>query len=166
MKVIRKQPLSHNCLICGIDNPYGLHAAFYEMEDQSLRALFSFDKYHQSYPERTHGGMIAAILDESIGRAIWPLDPSIWGVTMKLQVEYHQPVPYGVPLKCVAKIDRHDRMTFEGRGEIQTLDGRMLAKATGLYIKLPLSKISPQNDNDGHPDDIDVLVPDQTVEID
>ena len=42
MKVVKKQTLSHNCIVCGLDNPEGVKARFYEMEDGSLISLFSF----------------------------------------------------------------------------------------------------------------------------
>ena len=66
MKVINKQTNSKMCILCGIENPCGVKASFYEMEDNSVIALFSFKEMHQSYPERTHGGMISAMLDESL----------------------------------------------------------------------------------------------------
>ena len=69
MKVRKKQTNAKDCIVCGINNPYGIHASFYEMEDDSLIALFRYKFDHQSYPERVHGGMIAAMLDETIGRA-------------------------------------------------------------------------------------------------
>jgi uncharacterized protein (TIGR00369 family) len=164
MKVNKKQSLSHDCIVCGVDNPYGVHASFYEMEDGSLIALFHFDKNHQSYPERTHGGMIAALIDETIGRAVWIKDPTVWGVTMRLNIEYHKPVPYGVPLKCVGKIDKLDKMTFHGVAEIETMDGVMLARGSALYMNIPLSKIT-LGENE-HPDDINVEIPDDIKEID
>jgi uncharacterized protein (TIGR00369 family) len=163
MKVIKKQTNSHDCLVCGVDNPYGVHAAFYEMEDQSLIALFRFDANHQSYPERTHGGMIAAMLDETIGRAVWILDPNVWGCTIKLEIQYHQAVPYDTPLKCVGKIDHLDKMTFHGTAEIKTMDNRLLARGVALYMVLPLSKISPSGE--GKAEDLNVYVEDSVKEI-
>jgi uncharacterized protein (TIGR00369 family) len=162
MKVLKKQANSHDCLICGVDNPLGVKARFYEMEDGSLEALFSFRSEHQSYPERTHGGMIAAIIDETIGRAVWMVDPTVWGVTIKLEVEYHQAVPYGVTLKCVGKIDKKDKMTFHGVAEIRDQNNRLLAKGSALYMAIPLSKITGEN---SHPADIDVDVPDGIKEL-
>ena len=64
LKVKAKQTGSHDCVVCGMENPDGLHAQFYSMEDDSCVALFHFNKRNQSYPNRVHGGMICAILDE------------------------------------------------------------------------------------------------------
>lgn len=167
MKVIKKQANSHDCLVCGIDNPFGLHASFYEMEDGSLIALFRYDQRHQSYPERTHGGMIAAILDETIGRAVWIKEPDLWACTLKLDIEYHQAVPYGVPLKCVGRIDKENSLTFHGIAEIKTMDDKLLARGIALYMKLPLEKISPKSSENGilNPNDLNVYLPDEVKEI-
>ena len=42
MKVLRKQANSKSCIICGMDNPLGVKAPFYEMEDNSVVTLFSY----------------------------------------------------------------------------------------------------------------------------
>ena len=31
-RVVRKHNNSGNCFVCGINNPYGLHSRFYELE--------------------------------------------------------------------------------------------------------------------------------------
>jgi len=38
--------------------------------------------YHQGYPNHMHGGMISAVLDETLGRAVQIYDTGIWGVTI------------------------------------------------------------------------------------
>ena len=63
------------------------------MENEYLVGKFSGINEHQSFPGRMHGGMISAILDEGIGRAIWIYEPSTWGVTTHLNVKYRKPVP-------------------------------------------------------------------------
>ena len=42
MKVISKQRNSRMCIICGLDNPAGVKAQFYNMEDGSVGAIFTF----------------------------------------------------------------------------------------------------------------------------
>lgn len=164
MKVVKKQTNATDCIVCGTENPNGVHASFYEMEDGSLRALFHFDAKHQSYPERTHGGLIAGIIDESIGRAIWIKKPGAYACTLKLNIEYHKGVPYGVPLVCKAYIDHVDNICFKGHAEICNEKGEMLAKGTALYMFLTLKQISPEEDV--KEEDINVFVPDNVTEID
>ena len=48
MKVISKQRNSKMCIICGLDNEYGLRAPFYNMEDGSVMTKFQYREEHQS----------------------------------------------------------------------------------------------------------------------
>ncbi len=168
MKIKKKQTNSHDCLVCGLDNEAGVKARFYEMEDDStIVGLFTVNSLLQSYPGRTHGGIISAIIDETVGRAIWIKEPDTWGVTMKLEVEFHKPVPYDVPLKCVGSITKSTGMIFEGKGEIIDGEGRLLARGTARYIKLSLEKIAAQGGhNDVHPEEVNVYEEDNLKEID
>ena len=47
MKVVSKQRNSKMCAICGMDNKYGLHAQFYNMEDSSVMTKFRYREEHQ-----------------------------------------------------------------------------------------------------------------------
>ena len=69
-KVTGKQENSKMCFICGKKNNFGLKASFYETEKNELIAIFKPCQEHQGYPGRLHGGIAAAILDETIGRNI------------------------------------------------------------------------------------------------
>ena len=69
-KVVRKHNNSGNCFVCGVNNEWGLHSDFYEMEDGTVAAIVTAKFNHQSYPGRVHGGVICAMLDETMGRAI------------------------------------------------------------------------------------------------
>lgn len=162
MKVIKKQFNSKMCLICGIENEAGLKAPFYEMEDGRVVSLFKFREIHQSYPERTHGGMISTMLDEIIGRAIWVDEPDIWGVTMDIHVKFRKPVPLDTNLLAYGKIVKNTRKFFTGIGVIKSIDGEVLAEATANYIKLPIEKIAKTATHE----DVNVFVEDNVTEID
>lgn len=144
-----------------MENKLGLQAQFYEMEDNTVIAKFEFRPEHQSYPGRTHGGMISALLDELIGRAIWIKDPDCWGVTMTLNVKFRKPVPYNTKLTGIGRIDSESSRTFSGSGEIKDSDGNTLAEATAVYMKLPIEKIA----GDSPEVDVDVYVADNVTEI-
>lgn len=166
MKVISKQNNAKDCIVCGIDNPYGIHASFYNMEDGSCCALFKYKFNHQSYPERVHGGMICAMIDETIGRAIWCTEPETYGCTLKINIEYHKGVPYDTPLMCVGKIDKKNSITFHGVAEIKTMDGEMLARGDALYMRLAKNVISPETVKNGVDVSADVYEPDDITDID
>ncbi len=141
-KVIKKQNQSRNCFVCGVENGMGLHAEFYELEDGSLAALVAAGPGHQSYPQRVHGGISTALLDETIGRAINISEPDTWGVTVELAANFRRPVPYGVPLIVTGRITENNRLLFTGVGSLILPDGEEAVTATAKYMKMTLSKIA------------------------
>jgi uncharacterized protein (TIGR00369 family) len=136
-KVVRKQENSAHCMVCGLENPSGLKASFYELENKEVVAVFKPHGQHQSYPGRTHGGIVAAILDETIGRAAMITKSDSWGVTVDLRIEYLKPLPLDEELKAVGRITRDRRRLFEGTGEIILKDGEVAARGYAKYMRVP-----------------------------
>jgi len=144
MRVLSKQKNSKMCIICGMDNPYSLKAQFYNMEDESVMALFTYREGHQSYPGRVHGGMITALLDEMGLRALWAKEggEKTYGVTLSLETKYRKPVPYdteligkGVIVSETAKFVQADCLILDKKGTV-------LANAVVKYLKLDMDKIA------------------------
>jgi acyl-coenzyme A thioesterase PaaI-like protein len=100
------------------------------------------------------------MLDELIGRAIWTIEPNVWGVTTSLEIKYRKPVPYNTPLKGVGTIIENRSRLFKGTGQILDQEGYVLAEATATYLKLPLDKIATSNH-----EDVNIMVPDEVTEI-
>lgn len=141
-QVAHKQHNSKHCFVCGLENTLGLKVRFYALENQELVALCQGLEEHQSYPNRLHGGVSAAILDETIGRVISNLEPNTWGVTVSMETKYLKPIPLNTPLKAVGRVTKNGSRLFEGNGEILLPDGTIAVSATAKYMKLPLEKIS------------------------
>lgn len=135
-----KQPNSRMCFVCGVENPSGLHAHFYQLDETTCVAKFLPDPSHQGYPGRVHGGVVAAILDETMGRAIWA-DVTQWGVTVELSLRYRAPVPLGEMLTIVGRITDNTRRVFEAEGELLLADGAPAVTARGKFVKIPLDRI-------------------------
>lgn len=147
--ITAKQENSRMCFVCGLSNQLGLHSEFFELEDGRLYATFQPKPEHQGYPERLHGGIAAAILDETIGRAILIEQPDVWGVTAEIKVRYRKPVPLNKSIRVVGQITRDNRRMFEGEGRILLPDGQTAVEAHGKYLKLPLEKISEHDFSSG-----------------
>jgi uncharacterized protein (TIGR00369 family) len=142
-KVTGKQQNSRMCFVCGLKNPAGLQAAFYEIEGGELMAIFTARDEHQSYPGRLHGGISATILDETIGRAIMIRSHGeVWGVTVEFTMRFKKPVPTGSPVRVIGRIVKEGSRIFEGTGEILLEDGSVAVEGTGRYIKMPIEKIA------------------------
>lgn len=135
-KVTAKQHISKNCLVCGIENPFGLKTKFYELENKEVVGYFTGHTYLQSYPNILHGGISATILDETIGRAIMAhYGQESFGVTIELNLKYKKPVPLDVELKVVGRIVSDKGRIFEGTGELILPDGEVAVSASGRYMK-------------------------------
>jgi uncharacterized protein (TIGR00369 family) len=139
---MKKQPSSRMCFVCGESNPAGVRVRFYEQEDGSLLARFTGSDHHQGYPGRMHGGVITAIMDETMGRAIMiARGEAIWGVTAELTIRFRKPVPLGVELTASGRIVSEKSRVFEGAGELYLPDGTVAVEGSGKYVKLDVSQL-------------------------
>jgi len=131
------------CFVCGEKNDFGLHAKFYETDDNQLVALISPSDQHQGYPGRMHGGIAATILDETIARSISNgKDEQLWGVTIELKTRFRKPVPLGLELKVIGRVTNEGSRFFEGTGEIVLPNGEIAVTAEGKYMKMRIDKIA------------------------
>ena len=144
MKVITRQQNSRYCMVCGLDNPFGIRGAFYSMEDGRVMSPFQFHYNHQSYPGRVHGGMVTTVLDELGIRALWAktLDETVFGVTTSLTTKYRKPAPYETDLVSVGNVISETRRFFIVEAKLYDLQGTLYADAELKYIKLPADIIS------------------------
>ncbi len=139
---LKKQYTSKYCFVCGEENASGLAARFYELENHEIVAVFTGRPDHCSYPDRMHGGVISAMLDETIGRAILIDEPDVFGVTVDLSVQFKKPVPLETELRIVARITKNRSRLFEGTGELLLPDGTVAATGYGKYMKLSFDDIT------------------------
>ena len=168
LQVTRKQPNARMCFVCGLENAFGLHSRFYELENGELLALFTPRQEHQGYPGRLHGGLAASILDETIGRAVMVRScDDIWGVTIDFSARYRQPVPLDEEIRVVTRIENGGKRIFEGSGEILLADGSVAIEGKGKYLKMPIDKIADFDHESGEwrclaeaNDPVSVVLPD------
>jgi acyl-coenzyme A thioesterase PaaI-like protein len=130
------------CVVCGVDNPAGLRARFFELDNGELLGVFQPRHEHQGYPGRLHGGIASTVLDETIGRAINISDPNAWGVTVELTLRFRKPVPLDDEARVLGRITRDSSRLFEGTGEIVLSDGTVAVEASGKYVKMPIDQIA------------------------
>ncbi len=136
---MQKQPNSRMCFVCGMENPIGLKAFFYEDDDGRVIVKFTPREEHQGYPGLMHGGIISALMDEVIGRVVTSLD--IWAVTAKLELKFRKPVPLEEELTIIGEMIRLRSRSFEARGELRLADGTVAVEGYGLYVRLPDEEI-------------------------
>jgi len=129
-----KQPGSKMCFVCGSDNPIGLHLDFW-MDGDVVWTEFTPRQEHQGYPGVLHGGIVATLLDETMGRAAYL--QKLWMVTVKMELSYRKPVPLDQTLRITAHIDQLRGSRMVTTGQILLPDGSVAVEAHGLYLRLP-----------------------------
>ena len=141
IKVTKQQNVASKCFICGIHNDKGLHTKYYELENHKVIGVFEGDTLHQSFPGRMHGGIVSALLDETIGRAMQIDDPNLWSVTAELTTKFKKPMPLNETLYCVGWIDSIRRHIHYGQGYICNQNQEILATATAKFFEKDIKTI-------------------------
>ncbi len=132
--MFREQDNMNDCIVCSKSNPASLRARFYNVAPGVVEGIFAGRDIHASYKGRMHGGIIAAVLDEAMGRALWTDRPEQMAVTAKMEVTYVKPCPLEIELKCVGRIVEENEKRFNAEAEIILPDGSVVAKSTGVYV--------------------------------
>lgn len=129
-----KQPNSRLCFVCGLESPVGLRLTFYDAGPDQAEAAYTVPQKYQGYPGLVHGGIMAAMLDEVIGRAAMSGNPNHFTLTARLSLRYRKPVPVSVPLRLVGKVQRKRGRLTTGRAELILPDGTIGAEAEATLI--------------------------------
>ena len=132
---MEKQPNSRMCFLCGIENPIGLKLRFYTDDEGRCISRFQPKPEHQGYPGHLHGGIVSALLDETMGRVFAPQNK--WAMTGRLEIKFRKPVPLDQELIIIGELTRDRSRAYEARGEIQLPDGTTLIEGNGTYIYMP-----------------------------
>ncbi len=139
IKLEELQPNSRHCFVCGLENPFGLHLRFYQTGPGQVATKYTVPDHFQGYPGVVHGGIVAAMLDEVVGRAIMGPDPAAprFKYTARLTVRYRKNVPTGKPLRVIGQIEQDRGLRTTARGKILDAEGQVLAEAEGLLVDVP-----------------------------
>ena len=105
----------------------------YFPEEKKVVSRITFNEAYQGPPACVHGGFVAALMDEALGRARHLTDRNC--VTGSLKVDYRKPTPVNVELVVEARIEEIHERKFIVRGEI-THEGQVTAEAEGLFVFL------------------------------
>ena len=58
IKCVLLSSLIHITVLCGINNPYGLHLAFFDNGVDQVGCDYTKPDYYQGYPGVAHGGVV------------------------------------------------------------------------------------------------------------
>jgi uncharacterized protein (TIGR00369 family) len=97
------------------------------------------DETHLRSMGIVHGGVVATLLDSTLGCACWTLaPPNHHLVTVQLNINYIRPGWLGERLVCHCEVRHAGQMTAVSRGEVRTSEGVLVAAASGTFMFLPV----------------------------
>lgn len=132
-----KQPGSSHCFVCGVQNPCGLHMRFYTTGPGQVEAVQTIPAQFEGYPGFVHGGIIASMLDEVMGRAFWEEGTDRFMVTAELKIRYKKPVPIETPLTIRGRAIRDRGRMATAEGDILMPDGDLLVAGEIVVATIP-----------------------------
>jgi acyl-coenzyme A thioesterase PaaI-like protein len=126
----------NNCFGCGDRNARGMKLTF-EQDDAArhIRGVFALGAEYEGGPGFIHGGIIATVLDEAMGKV--SRFRQVRAVTAELNVEYLRPVP-------VERMLRVEAFELEAKGRSLLIQGEiwdaatnhLLARSKGRFVTL------------------------------
>lgn len=127
-------PNSRTCFVCGEENVAGLQLRFF-VENNTVLTHFMPKPHHCGYANVVHGGVVAALLDETMA---WAANRALarMTVTAELNIRYLRPVPGDAQSLVWAEITRATRRIAYARGAVVDGAGTELARAEASFLPL------------------------------
>lgn len=122
---------SNRCFGCGPANPSGLQMKYYT-DGKSVASWLSVPSHMTGWRNLAHGGILATILDEIMGRSVIYFASRV-PMTKSMEIEFLSPVITGVEIKAEGKIIREDGREALVQGVIFNAAGEVCARSKGRF---------------------------------
>jgi uncharacterized protein (TIGR00369 family) len=130
----------NNCFVCGQDNPGGMRLKFIlDEQRQTFVCCFRLSNRYTGPPGHCHGGIIASILDDAMGK-VNKLHHVV-ALTREMTVEYLKPVPLHKPLRVEGREMKVRGRTHVNAAEIVNEKNEVLARSRGIFIAIDPEKM-------------------------
>ncbi len=126
---------ANGCFGCGGANQRGMQLTFErDPERRRIRGRFRLGPEYQGGPGFIHGGIIATLLDEAMGKV--NSFRQVRAMTAELVVEYVKPVLVDHEIVVEAfEVEKNGRNALHV-GEIRNLSGDVLARGRGRFVEV------------------------------
>jgi acyl-coenzyme A thioesterase PaaI-like protein len=119
-----------DCVVSGMANPMGIAAKLWREGEEAVCHV-TLGAAFEGAPGRAHGGIVAALIDETMGLVLSILATTAY--TGRLSITYRAPTPVGEPLEVRARKQELSGRKLTITAEMRCGD-RLLAEAEGLFI--------------------------------
>src|ERR1700730_17853244 len=129
------QMQKNNCFACGMNNPDGMRLKFtLDEKTKTSECRFRLGKRYTGPPGHCHGGIIATILDDAMGKV--NKLRHVVALTREMTVEYLKPVPLNQPLRVESREVKVKGRKHINMAEILNEKGEELGRSEGLFIAI------------------------------
>jgi uncharacterized protein (TIGR00369 family) len=141
MELMKSYP---QCFVCGDKNPFGLNVAFY-VKDDKVVAEYTAGSHFQGYKDILHGGILSALLDEVMIRAV--LAQGVTSLTSEIKVRFKKLVKVGDRLFLEGRLVEDKGRMLLAEGKITNQDNEVVAWGEGKFFKAQgeIEKLLSQN---------------------
>jgi uncharacterized protein (TIGR00369 family) len=124
---------SNRCFGCGGANPVGMKLPFeLDFEDRRTRGKFALGANYAGGGGFAHGGIIAVVLDEAMGKLSKLTEER--AVTAEMSVEYKRPVPVDQEVVVEGWQEEEKGRNRFRVAEIRDAAGNLLARGKGRFV--------------------------------
>ena len=122
----------NKCFVCGPENEDGFKLRFENSSEGLSKARCVFEEKHQGYDNIVHGGLIAAVLDDSMAYAIMGL--GLMPVTVEMKIRYKKPTRVGEEITLEGRVIKVGRKMVEVEADAKGPNGEVRAHAEGKFM--------------------------------
>jgi len=139
----------HFCFGCSPINPKGLQMTFYALKD-TVASWVVIDEHYSGWRHVVHGGIIASMLDEIMGRGgLYLLKRLV--MTKSLTLDFLSPVGVGEELMVEGKVlERVDDRNAVMAGTLYNASGHAAARAQGQFKLFTVDALRRRGGMDDH----------------
>lgn len=132
-------PHTAGCLVCGRDNPHGLHLHLHVDNAGIVTTRYTPGPTHIGFTGVAHGGILATVFDEAmVWAATW--SGKRFCLCGEMSVRFRQPARVGMALRFEARIEVARSRIITTAARAIDEQGTVIAEATGKYVPLPPDK--------------------------
>lgn len=121
----------NHCFVCGKANPIGLKLDFSYDDSGSAFASLKLSELFEGYPGVIHGGIISALLDEVMAKAV--IHSGKIAFTARLNVTFRKPVSSATQVHLRGSIVHLKTRTIHTKAQIYA-DSVVYAEAEAVFI--------------------------------
>jgi len=131
----------NRCFGCGKDNAGGMKLKFViDDENRRVHGSFRLPGRYEGPPAHAHGGIVALLIDEAMGKLNRP--ENIVALTAEMSIHYVRPVPLRKKITIEAHPTEHNGRNYWRECTIRDEHGNLLARGKGRFVKVA-DRIAP-----------------------